>query len=174
VRLTPNLPLNSDPACIVLRSLSTSRFLGFAQRLGAGGAGYLPSLGILMSAPYKKIRQAISPLALLFLSLSIFTTWSGNLFYPKGAMYGLGPTEAEASLIRFKTPENWPVLQLKGTEGVLDAKVQPTIQVAVSHTFLNAPVQRAVKWPMIIILFTVLSYLLTFVLQWRQSRLPNP
>ncbi len=35
----PNPPLNSDPACIALRSLSTSCFLGSAQRLGAGGAG---------------------------------------------------------------------------------------------------------------------------------------
>ena len=35
----PNLSLNSDPACIVIRSLSTSRFLGSVQRLGAGGAG---------------------------------------------------------------------------------------------------------------------------------------
>jgi len=43
----PNLSLNSDPACIVFHSFSTFRFLGFAQRLGAGGAGYLPSLGRL-------------------------------------------------------------------------------------------------------------------------------
>jgi len=35
----PNPPLNSDPACIAFRSLSTSRFLGSVQRLGAGGAG---------------------------------------------------------------------------------------------------------------------------------------
>ena len=35
----PNPSLNSDPACIAFRSLSTSRFLGFVQRLGAGGAG---------------------------------------------------------------------------------------------------------------------------------------
>ena len=35
----PNLPLNPDPARIAFRSLSTSRFLGSAQRLGAGGAG---------------------------------------------------------------------------------------------------------------------------------------
>jgi len=41
----PNPPLHSDPACIVFRSLSTSRFLGFVQRLGAGGAGELLSLG---------------------------------------------------------------------------------------------------------------------------------
>jgi len=34
----PNPPLNSDPACIVFRSLSSFRFLGSAQRLGAGGA----------------------------------------------------------------------------------------------------------------------------------------
>ena len=38
VSTKPNPPLNSDPACIALRSLSTSRFLGSAQRLGAGGA----------------------------------------------------------------------------------------------------------------------------------------
>jgi len=41
----PNPQLNSDPACIVIRSFSTTRLLGFAQRLGAGVAGYLPSLG---------------------------------------------------------------------------------------------------------------------------------
>ncbi len=34
-----NPRLNSDPACIAFRSLSASRFLGFAQRLGAGVAG---------------------------------------------------------------------------------------------------------------------------------------
>ena len=34
----PNPPLNSDPACIVFRSLSCSRFLDSAHRLGAGGA----------------------------------------------------------------------------------------------------------------------------------------
>jgi len=44
----PNPPLNSDPACIVVRSLSSFSFLGSAQRLGAGGAGYLPSLGVPM------------------------------------------------------------------------------------------------------------------------------
>ena len=37
--MPPNLPLNSDPACIAFRSISTSRYLGFVQRLGAGGAG---------------------------------------------------------------------------------------------------------------------------------------
>src|SRR5450631_3786771 len=40
-----NSALNSDPACIVFRSLSTSCYLGSAQRLGAGGAGKLRSLG---------------------------------------------------------------------------------------------------------------------------------
>ena len=39
VEITPNPPLNSDPACIAFRSLSTSRYLGFVQRFGAGGAG---------------------------------------------------------------------------------------------------------------------------------------
>src|SRR5512133_1120252 len=39
LRARSNSPLNSDPACIAFRSLSTSRYLGFAQRLGAGGAG---------------------------------------------------------------------------------------------------------------------------------------
>jgi len=34
----PNLALKSDPACIAFRSLSTSRYLGSAHRLGAGGA----------------------------------------------------------------------------------------------------------------------------------------
>jgi len=44
----PNPPLHSDPACIAFRSLSASRFLGFVQRLGAGGAGELLSLGVPM------------------------------------------------------------------------------------------------------------------------------
>ena len=39
VHEVPNPPLNSDPACIAFRSISTSRYLGFAQRLGSGGAG---------------------------------------------------------------------------------------------------------------------------------------
>jgi hypothetical protein len=34
----PNLSLKSDPACIAFRPLSTSRYLGFVRRLGAGGA----------------------------------------------------------------------------------------------------------------------------------------
>jgi len=42
----PNPALHSDPACIVFRSLSASRFLDFVQRLGAGGAGELHSLGV--------------------------------------------------------------------------------------------------------------------------------
>ena len=37
----PNPALHSDPACIAFRSLSSFRFLGFVQRLGAGGAGEL-------------------------------------------------------------------------------------------------------------------------------------
>ena len=37
--LAPNPSLNSDPACIARRPLSATRFLGSAQRLGAGGAG---------------------------------------------------------------------------------------------------------------------------------------
>jgi len=39
LRARPNLQLNSDPACIAFRSLSTFRYLSFAHRLGAGGAG---------------------------------------------------------------------------------------------------------------------------------------
>jgi hypothetical protein len=35
----PNPWLNSDPACIAFRSISTFRYLGFARRFGAGGAG---------------------------------------------------------------------------------------------------------------------------------------
>jgi len=35
----PNPRLNSDPTCIVTRSLSSFRFLGSASRLGAGVAG---------------------------------------------------------------------------------------------------------------------------------------
>ena len=34
----PNLSLKSDPACIAFRSLSTSCYLGFVHRLGAGVA----------------------------------------------------------------------------------------------------------------------------------------
>jgi len=34
-----NLSLKSDPACIAFRSFSSFRYLGFVQRLGAGGAG---------------------------------------------------------------------------------------------------------------------------------------
>ena len=44
----PNPTLHSDPACIAFRSLSASRFLGFVQRLGAGVAGELHSLGLPM------------------------------------------------------------------------------------------------------------------------------
>ena len=45
----PNPALHSDPACIAFRSLSSFRFLGFVQRLGAGGAGELQSLGAQLS-----------------------------------------------------------------------------------------------------------------------------
>ena len=48
LRHTPNPPLHSGPACIASRSLSTSCYLGFVQRLGAGGAGELQSLGRIM------------------------------------------------------------------------------------------------------------------------------
>jgi len=43
----PNPPLHSDPACIAFRSLSTSCYLGFVHRLGAGVAGELHSLGLI-------------------------------------------------------------------------------------------------------------------------------
>jgi hypothetical protein len=43
--LQPNPALHSDPACIAFRSLSTSCYLGFVHRLGAGGAGELLPLG---------------------------------------------------------------------------------------------------------------------------------
>ena len=52
----PNLPLHSDPACIAFRSLSTSRFLDSVQRLGAGGAGELHSLGLV--CPSLSLRRA--------------------------------------------------------------------------------------------------------------------
>jgi hypothetical protein len=55
----PNPPLNSDPACIAFRSLSASRFLGSAQRLGAGGAGYLPSLGLSKQPHRLKAEMAM-------------------------------------------------------------------------------------------------------------------
>ena len=38
IQQLPNPPLKSDPACIAFRSLSCHVFLGFAHRLGAGGA----------------------------------------------------------------------------------------------------------------------------------------
>ena len=41
----PNPALHSDPACIAFRSLSTSCYLDFVERLGAGGAGELLPLG---------------------------------------------------------------------------------------------------------------------------------
>jgi hypothetical protein len=41
----PNLSLKSDCVCIAFHSLSSFRYLGSAHRLGAGGAGELPSLG---------------------------------------------------------------------------------------------------------------------------------
>ena len=47
----PNLSLNPDPACIAFRSFSTSRFLGFAQRLGAGGARLASFVRPLMNLP---------------------------------------------------------------------------------------------------------------------------
>ena len=37
----PSSPLNSDPACIVLCSLTSSAFLGIVQRLGSIGAARL-------------------------------------------------------------------------------------------------------------------------------------
>ena len=43
----PNLPLNSDLAVILFRSLSSFRFLGSAQGLGAGGAGSRQSLTLI-------------------------------------------------------------------------------------------------------------------------------
>ena len=39
IQATPNLSLNSDPACTGRFPLSYYRFLGFVQRLGAGVAG---------------------------------------------------------------------------------------------------------------------------------------
>ena len=44
----PNPPLNSDPARNAFRSFSCFRLLGFIQRLGAGGSGWLHSLGLQM------------------------------------------------------------------------------------------------------------------------------
>jgi hypothetical protein len=37
-----NHPLNSDPAGTVFRLFSFFRLLGYAKRIGAGGAGYGP------------------------------------------------------------------------------------------------------------------------------------
>ena len=37
-QIMPNLPLNSDPACIDFRSLSSTRLPGSVQRRGAGVA----------------------------------------------------------------------------------------------------------------------------------------
>lgn len=41
----PDPQLNSDPAWLAFRFLSTFRFLGSAPRLGAGGAAQPPSPG---------------------------------------------------------------------------------------------------------------------------------
>jgi hypothetical protein len=45
--MASNPPLNSNPTCIAFRSFFSFRFLGSARRLGAGGAGWLHSLGSL-------------------------------------------------------------------------------------------------------------------------------
>jgi hypothetical protein len=51
-------PLNSNPACIAFRSLSASRFLGSAHRLGAGGVGELYSLGAMTTTDYSEFEMA--------------------------------------------------------------------------------------------------------------------
>jgi len=70
----PNRALHSDPACIAFRSLSATRFLGFAQRLGAGGAGELHSLGAIGMPRFLTISNL--PISALALSLSIFASSS--------------------------------------------------------------------------------------------------
>jgi uncharacterized membrane protein len=71
--MRPNPVLNSDPACIVFCSFSSSRFLGFAQRFGAGGARLAPFVRPLMSEFSSRILLAIEmviiclPLTVLFL-----------------------------------------------------------------------------------------------------------
>ena len=68
-----NLPLNPDPAWIAFRSLSSSCYLGFVQRLDAGGAGELHSLGLAPYNPYEDppMRHAlVCLLALCFMACS--------------------------------------------------------------------------------------------------------
>ena len=67
----PNPPLNSDPACFGFRSLSTSRFLGFVHRLGAGGAGLPHSIGI----PMKTHPDNIAPTRSFVRYAPRATTW---------------------------------------------------------------------------------------------------
>jgi hypothetical protein len=64
---TPNLALNPDPACIAFRSLSTTRFLGFVQRLGAGGARLASFVRPPMVLHGNRVPLAI-PMALISLA----------------------------------------------------------------------------------------------------------
>jgi hypothetical protein len=63
---TPNPPLHSDPAWNAFRSLSSSGLLGSAQRLGAGGAGELHSLGLKIRCPFGRFEMTETPKSSLF------------------------------------------------------------------------------------------------------------
>jgi hypothetical protein len=82
--MRPNPPLNSDPACTAFRSFSSSRFLGSAQRLGAGGAGWLHSLGLTMD----KAKNAV--LWLGFLSILAINLFSYLPRFHKGEQRPVG------------------------------------------------------------------------------------
>ncbi len=118
----------------------------------------------------QRFRQAVSSLALLCLSLSVLGSWWVVRSSPKGALYALGPDEAQATLIRFQPGEKQPVLHLNGAEGVMDPKIQPSIQVVVTHEFLNRPVERALRWPSVIIAIAILANLGSYLAERRQNR----
>lgn len=53
----PNSPFHSDRAGIAFHYLSTSHFLGFVQRLGAGRVGYIHSLGQPTRTPLRRMYE---------------------------------------------------------------------------------------------------------------------
>lgn len=94
----PNPALHSDPACIAFPSLSATCYPGFVQRLGAGGAGELHSLGqrhrkrILMNdtslAHNAPFRITIKPAILLCYALSLFI--ASSVFFSFMSMWSDG------------------------------------------------------------------------------------
>jgi hypothetical protein len=120
------------------------------------------------------LRQKAILIGFLWVGISLLETWVSFSTYPKGLNYGLSPAEARAGLIRFSPPEGWAVLPLAGTEGVLDSRTPPVIQVVVSHEFLNRPALQVIKWPLIYFWLTIFVCLFSYIWQWRLSRRPNP